>query len=170
MVCHFLCSSPAVPIANEGEKLHTYLHGHCSHIVKMQPMQATNHQMWFSLNKVNICCCLQPLQLRYCWRQPGGNAIFRQLLFPPTTGKPTRGGIGEGLDALAGQSLVVARCTRRLFVHLTRGEQSPKNETQSHLRDVFKCLAAEGLSRNRSRSSFGDGQVSLSTADKKQPI
>lgn len=119
----------------------------------------------------NTCRCLPPLQLRYCWRQRGGRAIFGWLIVPhPATGKPTQGGDGEGLDALDGQSSLVARRTRRLFVCLTRGEQSPQNETPSHLRDAFKCLAAQGLSRNRSRNSFGEGQVSLSTADKERPV
>lgn len=118
----------------------TYLHGNGSHIVKMQPSSftATNHQMRFSPNKVNICCCLQPLQLRHCWRQPGGNAIFRQLLFPLATGKPTQGGNGEGLDARAGQSLVVASYTRPLFVHLTRGEQNlKKKKSHNHTCKMF---------------------------------
>lgn len=128
----------------------------------------------------NTCRCFPPLQLPAAASHPfnsdivGANEeekLFSDgLLFPPATGKPTRGGDGEGLDALDGQSSLVARRTRPLFVCLTRGEQSPQNERPSHLRDVFKCLAAQGLSRNRSRNSFGEGQVSLSTADKKRPV
>lgn len=131
-------------------------------------MNCSGTRHWFHI--ANSCHCLPPLQLGYCCRHRGGNAILRWLIVPARHREANTGRRWRGPGCTSWPILGCSAPYKAAFCPPHLWGAKPKNETQSHLRDVFKCLAAQGLSRKGSRNSFGEGQVSLSATDKKRLV